>query len=100
MKSHQNSVQRRQCRNCGAPVDHHVTEYGRPVGLDIHTVPVTTDLHHDDVWPHLWEDRGPRIGWVHMSFPPQRSWRDLRTEHRCSNENEHKLENKEGHKNE
>lgn len=86
------TVQRRHCKHCGTPVDHHVTEYGRPVDLDVDTVPVTTTL--TDAWPYLWENHGRHIGWEHMSFPPQRTWRDVRTEHQCGTKNEHKKEKK------
>lgn len=81
------------CQLCKTQVESFDTSYGRPVRLDVTPVSVTVDIEHPDVRERLWEYRGPRVGWCHL-FVPRRTWREIRTEHRCDQQREHESKRK------
>jgi hypothetical protein len=82
-------MKRTRCR-CGTEVDTFTGWHGLKVQIDTEPVPITADLQA--IRHLLWEDRGPRVGWC-KPFVPQRTWRELRTEHRCA-DTERKHESK------
>lgn len=77
-------VKRRQCRfRCGTPVDTFTDpQTGRFIQLQTSAAPIGLRLTTADRG-RVYEDRGPRIGWVSKWDPADRTWRELRLVHDC-----------------
>lgn len=76
------AVKRKPCRRCGADVDTFVDELGLQRRLD--TVPPAAglDLAAATREHRVWQDRGPRVGWIPL-YRPDDSQRELRLAHAC-----------------
>lgn len=81
------------CRRCFTPVLAVRVEYmSRPVLLDDHELPITTDLAALVPEAKAWRYLGPNIGWdpLHVAA---RDWRPTRGTHECpGHENKNKNE--------